>query len=146
MRPTRSESRPAGPTASAPATRKTAGPRPRMLFTPVTATIVTVPSATASWIIPERKTSPPARKTELRAAGLRAGTKAGRSMNPLIELRTLTDGGQPATEVAHAVADFLEGAKRSLDLAQYDFNLGPETGTIVGDAIRRAAARGVRVR
>jgi hypothetical protein len=58
IRPTRSETRPAGPTASAPAIRNTAGPSPRMLSTPVTATIVTVPSATASWIIPDWKTSP----------------------------------------------------------------------------------------
>src|SRR5438132_12775475 len=67
-------------------------------------------------------------------------------MNPPIEIRTLTDGGQTAEEIARAVATFLDGAKRSLDLAQYDFELGPETAAIVGDAIRRAAARGVRVR
>ena len=66
MRPTRSERRPAGPTASAPATRNTAGPSPRMLETPVTATIVTVPSATASWIIPDWKTSPAASRKALR--------------------------------------------------------------------------------
>ena len=59
IRPTRSEMRPAGPTASAPAIRNTAGPSPRISSIPVTATIVTVPSATASWIIPERQTSPP---------------------------------------------------------------------------------------
>jgi hypothetical protein len=53
IRPRRSESRPAGPTASAPATRKIAGPKPMIPVTPVTATIVTVPSATASWIIPD---------------------------------------------------------------------------------------------
>src|SRR5262249_19168379 len=60
---------PAGPTASAPATRNTAGPSPRIALTPVTATIVTVPSATASWIIPERHTSPPERSAALRPAG-----------------------------------------------------------------------------
>src|SRR5437870_11263404 len=67
-------------------------------------------------------------------------------MNPRIEIRTLTDGGQTAEEIARAVATFLDGAKRTLDLAQYDFDLGRETATIVGDAIRRAAARGVRIR
>jgi phosphatidylserine/phosphatidylglycerophosphate/cardiolipin synthase-like enzyme len=67
-------------------------------------------------------------------------------MNPDIEVRTLTDGGQPAAAVAREVAAFLDGAQRTLDLAQYDFDLGPETAPIVGDAIRRAAARGVRVR
>src|SRR5205085_11499162 len=67
-------------------------------------------------------------------------------MNPRIEIRTLTDGGQTAVEIAHAVAAFLDGAKRTLDLAQYDFDLGRETAAIVGDAIRRAAVRGVRIR
>jgi phosphatidylserine/phosphatidylglycerophosphate/cardiolipin synthase-like enzyme len=67
-------------------------------------------------------------------------------MAPAITLRTLTDGGQPALDVAHSMADFLSGAKRSLDLAQYDLNLGPETAEVVGGAIRDAAARGVAVR
>jgi phosphatidylserine/phosphatidylglycerophosphate/cardiolipin synthase-like enzyme len=63
-----------------------------------------------------------------------------------IEIRTLTDGGQEPAEIARAVAAFLDEAKESLDLAQYDFKLGEETAAIVGDAIRRAADRGVRVR
>ena len=67
-------------------------------------------------------------------------------MNERIEIRTLTDGGQQPVEIAHAVAAFLDGAERTLDLAQYDFKLGEATAAIVGDAIRRAAARGVRVR
>src|SRR5579862_8732636 len=67
-------------------------------------------------------------------------------MNPAIELRTLTDGGQSPAEVARAVAGFVDGAERTLDLAQYDFDLGAETAQIVGDALRRAAARGVRIR
>jgi phosphatidylserine/phosphatidylglycerophosphate/cardiolipin synthase-like enzyme len=67
-------------------------------------------------------------------------------MNERIEIRTLTDGGQQPPEIAHAVAAFLDGATRALDLAQYDFNLGAETKQIVGDAIRRAAGRGVRIR
>ena len=67
-------------------------------------------------------------------------------MKPEITIRTLTDGGQPALEIAAAVAGFIDGAKRTLDLAQYDFDLGPETGAIVVDAIRRAAARGVYIR
>jgi len=58
----------------------------------------------------------------------------------------LTDGGQQPLEVAGEVAAFLGQAKRTLDLAQYDFNLGPETAAVVGDAIRAAAARGVAVR
>jgi hypothetical protein len=48
MRPVRSISRPAGPTAIAPAARKIAGPRPRMPFTPVMATSVSELRAAAS--------------------------------------------------------------------------------------------------
>jgi len=44
------------------------------------------------------------------------------------------------------VADYLGAAKRSLDLAQYDFHLGPETREVVAGALRDAAARGVAVR
>jgi phosphatidylserine/phosphatidylglycerophosphate/cardiolipin synthase-like enzyme len=67
-------------------------------------------------------------------------------MSDRIEIHTLTDGGQQPVETARLVAAFLDGATSSLDLAQYDFNLGPETAPLVGDAIRRAAARGVRIR
>src|SRR3954471_8180861 len=67
-------------------------------------------------------------------------------MNDRIEIHTLTDGGQQPTDVARIVAAFIDAAGRALDLAQYDLHLGPETAAIVGDAIRRAAARGVRVR
>src|SRR3954468_6670221 len=67
-------------------------------------------------------------------------------MSARIEIRTLTDGGQQPADVARIVAEFLDAAERTLDLAQYDFKLGEETAAIVGDAIRRAAARGVRLR
>jgi phosphatidylserine/phosphatidylglycerophosphate/cardiolipin synthase-like enzyme len=67
-------------------------------------------------------------------------------MNERISIRTLTDGGQQPAETARAVAAFIDGAQRTLDLAQYDFNLGLETAAIIGDALRRAAARGVRTR
>jgi len=67
-------------------------------------------------------------------------------MSPSIRIRTLTDGGQQPLEIAHLVAEFIDAAQRSLDLAQYDFNLGPETAEIVGGAIRGAHARGVAVR
>jgi phosphatidylserine/phosphatidylglycerophosphate/cardiolipin synthase-like enzyme len=67
-------------------------------------------------------------------------------MNERIEIRTLTDGGQEPATIAQSVADFLDGAARTLDLAQYDFNLVAQTKQIVGDAIRRAAERGVRIR
>jgi phosphatidylserine/phosphatidylglycerophosphate/cardiolipin synthase-like enzyme len=58
----------------------------------------------------------------------------------------LTDGGQHPLEVARELVEFLEVARTSLDIAQYDFNLGPETRKVVGNAIRDAAARGVEVR
>jgi phosphatidylserine/phosphatidylglycerophosphate/cardiolipin synthase-like enzyme len=67
-------------------------------------------------------------------------------MNPPVTIRTLTDGGQTAVAVATEVAAFLDEAEHTLDLAQYDFELGAETAAIVGDAIRRAHDRGVRVR
>ncbi|HEY4349151.1 MAG TPA: phospholipase D-like domain-containing protein [Gaiellaceae bacterium] len=67
-------------------------------------------------------------------------------MNPNVTIHTLTDGGQPATDVARAIAAFLEPARRTLDFAQYDFELGAETGPIVCDAIRRASTRGVQIR
>jgi phosphatidylserine/phosphatidylglycerophosphate/cardiolipin synthase-like enzyme len=67
-------------------------------------------------------------------------------MSERIEIRTLTDGGQQPPEIAHAVASFLDGAQHTLDVSQYDFNLGTETAGIVCDAFRRAAARGVKTR
>jgi phosphatidylserine/phosphatidylglycerophosphate/cardiolipin synthase-like enzyme len=67
-------------------------------------------------------------------------------MSSSIQIRTLTDGGQQPLEIAQLVAEFLRGAQRSLDLAQYDFNLGPETREVVAGALREAAARGVAVR
>jgi phosphatidylserine/phosphatidylglycerophosphate/cardiolipin synthase-like enzyme len=67
-------------------------------------------------------------------------------MKSNVKIRTLTDGGQPATDVAAAIAGFLDGAERTLDLAQYDFDFGEQTRALVGGAIRRAAGRGVRIR
>lgn len=61
-------------------------------------------------------------------------------------MRTLTDGGQRPLEIANEIATFLAAAHRSLDLAQYDLNLLPETAAVVGGAIKEAAARGVSVR
>jgi len=67
-------------------------------------------------------------------------------MSERIEIRTLTDGGQQPVDIARAVAAFLDGAEHTLDLAQYDFNLGDETRAIVSQSISKAAARGVRIR
>jgi phosphatidylserine/phosphatidylglycerophosphate/cardiolipin synthase-like enzyme len=64
----------------------------------------------------------------------------------MIAARTLTDGGQQPVEIAHLLADFLAEASKSLDIAIYDFDLGPDTEMVVTDAIEGAAARGVAVR
>jgi phosphatidylserine/phosphatidylglycerophosphate/cardiolipin synthase-like enzyme len=64
----------------------------------------------------------------------------------MIELRTFRAGGRTAAEVAEQIAEFLATARRSLDLAHYDFHLGPEAAEIVGGAIRDAHGRGVAVR
>ncbi|MDQ3823287.1 MAG: phospholipase D-like domain-containing protein, partial [Actinomycetota bacterium] len=58
----------------------------------------------------------------------------------------LTDGGQPALDVAHAVAAFVGRARSSLDLALYDVRLHDETADVVREALVGAAERGVRVR
>jgi len=75
-----------------------------------------------------------------------APISAAASSSTKLTVRTLTDGGQQPLEIARLVAEFLGAARRSLDLAQYDFNLGPETREVVAGALRDAAARGVAVR
>jgi phosphatidylserine/phosphatidylglycerophosphate/cardiolipin synthase-like enzyme len=67
-------------------------------------------------------------------------------MSERIEITTVTDGGQQPADIAQRVAAFVDGANATLDLAQYDFNLGDETKAIVAAAIERAAARGVKLR
>jgi len=64
----------------------------------------------------------------------------------VIQLRTLTDGGQTAVEIARLLASFLEQAERTLDVAIYDLDLGPETEPVVAGALTAASQRGVRVR
>jgi len=67
-------------------------------------------------------------------------------MSSSIRIRTLTDGGQQALDVAREIAEFVGTAQSSLDLAQYDFHLREETAALVGGALRDAQARGVAVR
>ena len=64
----------------------------------------------------------------------------------MITARTLTDGGQQPLEIANLVADFLNAASKTLDIALYDFALGPETEPVVVGALEAAAQRGVAVR
>ena len=64
----------------------------------------------------------------------------------MVEVVTLTDGGQDAAFVADRLARFLGDARETLDLALYDLRLdGDAEATVVG-ALRAADARGVRVR
>jgi phosphatidylserine/phosphatidylglycerophosphate/cardiolipin synthase-like enzyme len=63
-----------------------------------------------------------------------------------IELRTLTDGGQAAPEVAGEIAMFLNDARESLDLALYDVRLESDSGALVLASLLAAHQRGVRVR
>ena len=75
-----------------------------------------------------------------------APISAAASSSTNVTVRTLTDGGQEPLEIAHAIADWLGEAQSSLELAQYDFHLAPDTAAVVGGAIRDAAACGVHVR
>ncbi len=63
-----------------------------------------------------------------------------------ITVRTLTDGGQRPMDIARLVADFIGGARETLDLALYDVRLPSPEGDVVAGAIKEAAARGVAVR
>jgi phosphatidylserine/phosphatidylglycerophosphate/cardiolipin synthase-like enzyme len=64
----------------------------------------------------------------------------------VLEVRTFTDGGQRAVDVARDIASFLGEANRSLELAHYDFNLGEATAAVVAGELRAAVARGIAVR
>ena len=64
----------------------------------------------------------------------------------MIRIETLTDGGQTAAQVASWIAEYFADAKKSLDIALYDFALGPSIESTVIDALRGASARGVAVR
>ena len=63
-----------------------------------------------------------------------------------IDTLLLTDGGQSAEQLAERLAAWLQEARESLDIAVYDVRLPGAAGDTVADAIRAAAARGVRVR
>jgi phosphatidylserine/phosphatidylglycerophosphate/cardiolipin synthase-like enzyme len=64
----------------------------------------------------------------------------------VIDVRTLTDGGQTSLEVARMIESFVATARTSLELALYDLRLHDETGDIVRDALVGAHERGVHVR
>ncbi len=64
----------------------------------------------------------------------------------MIDVRTLTDGGQTAAEIAAAISAFLDGAKESLDLALYEICLNGNSAETVKRAVVDAVQRGVTVR
>ncbi|HET7572478.1 MAG TPA: phospholipase D-like domain-containing protein [Gaiellaceae bacterium] len=64
----------------------------------------------------------------------------------MVEVRTLTDGGQPAEATAHALAAFVGAARESLEIAIYDLNLPDPLAETVCGALADASRRGVSVR
>jgi phosphatidylserine/phosphatidylglycerophosphate/cardiolipin synthase-like enzyme len=67
-------------------------------------------------------------------------------MTDLIQVRTLTDGGQSSLEIARLIAAFVEPAEETLELALYDIRLHDDTADVVRDALVGAHERGVNVR
>lgn len=63
-----------------------------------------------------------------------------------VELTTLEDGGQAPHDVAREVAEFLNAAEQSLDLALYDIRVETGAGALVLAALLAAHQRGVAVR
>ena len=63
-----------------------------------------------------------------------------------ITVETLTDGGQRPADVARGVAEYLSGARASLDLALYDVRFETDAGALVLAALLAAVQRGVAVR
>lgn len=64
----------------------------------------------------------------------------------MIQVHTLTDGGQQAIDVARMIADFCASARETLELALYDVRLHDDTGDVVKAALVGAHERGVNVR
>jgi phosphatidylserine/phosphatidylglycerophosphate/cardiolipin synthase-like enzyme len=64
----------------------------------------------------------------------------------VIEVTTLTDGGQTSLDIAHKIAAFVDGARQTLELALYDLRLHDETAEVVKGALVGAHERGINVR
>jgi phosphatidylserine/phosphatidylglycerophosphate/cardiolipin synthase-like enzyme len=64
----------------------------------------------------------------------------------VIEVITLTDGGQSPSAVAREVAEFVNGARTKLDLALYDVRIETGAASLVLAALLAAHQRGVAVR
>jgi phosphatidylserine/phosphatidylglycerophosphate/cardiolipin synthase-like enzyme len=63
-----------------------------------------------------------------------------------VEVTFLEQGGQRPETIAALLADFLAAARVSLDIAIYDFRLGPALAAPVRDALQSRVAAGVAVR
>jgi phosphatidylserine/phosphatidylglycerophosphate/cardiolipin synthase-like enzyme len=61
-------------------------------------------------------------------------------------VRFLEEGGQDAMQVAGWLAEYLEGARSTLELAFYDCRLGKGPAALIRDALRGRLEAGVRVR
>ena len=64
----------------------------------------------------------------------------------MIEIRTLTDGGQTPDDIAAELEAFLRPARQTLDIALYDVRLQGPAGDRVRSALLGAQDRGVAVR
>jgi phosphatidylserine/phosphatidylglycerophosphate/cardiolipin synthase-like enzyme len=67
-------------------------------------------------------------------------------LRALIDVHTLTDGGQSSLDVAHRLEAFIAPAQTTLELAVYDLRLQDKTGDVVRAALVDAHERGVNVR
>jgi phosphatidylserine/phosphatidylglycerophosphate/cardiolipin synthase-like enzyme len=63
-----------------------------------------------------------------------------------VQAFTLVDGGQPAERTANALADFVDGAQHTLEIAIYDLRLPDELAHILRGALDTAQRRGVSIR
>jgi phosphatidylserine/phosphatidylglycerophosphate/cardiolipin synthase-like enzyme len=64
----------------------------------------------------------------------------------VIDVRTLSDGGQTSLEIARMIETFVAPSRTSLELALYDVRLHDDTADVVRDALVGAHERGVHVR
>jgi phosphatidylserine/phosphatidylglycerophosphate/cardiolipin synthase-like enzyme len=64
----------------------------------------------------------------------------------VINVTTLSDGGQSADDIAHLLAEFVRPARETLELALYDIRLHEDTADVVRGALVGAHERGVHVR
>lgn len=63
-----------------------------------------------------------------------------------LAVRFLEEDGQTARDIAGWMAEFIDGAEETLDLAFYDVRLDPEPAALVREALRARMDAGVRVR